>query len=232
MDKALFLQAGTMCINHHGDFIMKKMNLVLGAVLAGAASMAVADSLFVDATGNIGVGTNVPASKLHVLDGNLTVEQSGAGVAGRIEFKTAGGHWQINQNGNTGRLTFVSPAFPGAPFKFQPGAVDNLLRIGVLATDTVDVNGKLVVNNVQIADYVFKEDYALPTIEEQAEFMYKNHHLPAVQKGDKDMKANIDVMGNQMAMLEELEKAHIYITQLNATIKEMKADLDQLKAAK
>ncbi len=210
---------------------MKKLNLVLGMMLAGAAGMAAADSLYINATGDVGVGTNAPTQKLHVLDGNLKVEQTAAGVAGRIEFTTAAGTWQINQNANTGRLTFVNPAYPGSPFKFQPGAQDNLFRVGVVAADTVDINGKLVVNNVQIADYVFAEGYNLPTIEEQAAFMFENHHLPAVQKGDKNMKANIDVMGNQMAMLEELEKAHIYITQLNEAIKEMKSELAEIKAA-
>ncbi|WP_456381015.1 hypothetical protein [Thiolapillus sp.] len=198
---------------------MKKLNLVLGMMLAGATGMAAADSLYIAADGNVEVG-------------KLEVKQP-AGTHAAFKFTVGANYWEIKQNADTGRLTFFYPGGGAttASFKFAPQAQENLFRVGVLAGDTVDINGKLVVNNVQIADYVFAEGYDLPTIEEQAAFMFQNHHLPAVQKGDKDMKANIDVMANQMAMLEELEKAHIYITQLNDTIKEMKSELAEIKAA-
>ena len=212
---------------------MKKMNLVLGAVLAGAASMAVADSLFVDATGNIGVGTNTPADKLHVLDGNFRVEQTGAGVAAKLNFITANGTWEMKQNGNTGRMQFSNSATAGAPLKFDPQAQDNLLKVGTDAADTVTITGKLVINGteVNVPDYVFEDSYKLPSIEEQASFMFKNKHLPSVKKADADLKArNIDILSQQMAVLEELEKAHIYISQLNDTVKEMKSEIAALKA--
>jgi len=198
---------------------MKKLNLVLGVILAGASGMVAADSLYIAADGNVEVG-------------KFEVKQP-AGSHAAFKFTVGDKYWEIKQNADTGRLTFFYPGGGAttASFKFAPQAQENLFRVGVLAGDTVDINGKLVVNNVQIADYVFAEDYNLPTIEEQAAFMFENRHLPAVQKGDENMKANIDVMANQMAMLEELEKAHIYITQLNDTIKEMKAELAELKAA-
>ena len=47
---------------------MKKLNLVLGMMLAGATGMVAADSLYVDASGNIGIGTNVPDKALHVVN--------------------------------------------------------------------------------------------------------------------------------------------------------------------
>lgn len=205
---------------------------MLGLVLAGATGLATADSLYVDATGNVGVGTNLPAQKLHVLDGNLKVEQSVAATDSVLEFTTASGTWEIKQNANTGRLTFFYPGGGAttASFKFDPSAQENLFRVGIVDGQTVDINGNLVVNGVPVADYVFSPEYDLKSIEEQSAFMFENKHLPAVQKGDENMKANINVMDNQMAILEELEKAHIYISQLNETIKEMKADMAELKA--
>lgn len=192
----------------------------MGMVLAGASSWAMAaDSLYVAADGNVQV------QKFELIQP--------AATDATFKFTVGDKPWEIKQNGNTGRLTFFYPNGGGATtasFKFDPSAVENLLRVGVAAPDTVDIAGKLVVSGVPIADYVFDESYDLPSIEEQAAFMFENRHLPAVQKGDKDMKANIDVMGNQMAILEELEKAHIYISQMNETIKEMKAELTAIKA--
>lgn len=47
---------------------MKKLSLVLGMMLTGATGMVAADSLYVDASGNVGVGTNVPDKALHVVN--------------------------------------------------------------------------------------------------------------------------------------------------------------------
>ncbi|MFZ5801462.1 MAG: hypothetical protein ACOY3D_08855, partial [Candidatus Omnitrophota bacterium] len=70
-------------------------------------------------------------------------------------------------------------------------------------------------------DYVFSPDYKLESIEEHAAFMWKNQRLkgiPQVVK-DKDGKYIVEVGAQSRGLLEELEKAHIYIEQLNKRIK-------------
>jgi hypothetical protein len=81
-----------------------------------------------------------------------------------------------------------------------------------------------------IPDYVFDEDYKLETIEEHAEFMWNNKHLPAV-KSAKEIEAEgkIDMNERREQLLEELEKAHIYIEQLNNEVKSIKEENEVLK---
>ncbi len=62
-------------------------------------------------------------------------------------------------------------------------------------------------------DKVFEADYDLPSIEEHSSLMWKNKHLPAIGPTEPSKPVNLsEQYGN---MLNELEKAHIYIAQLN-----------------
>lgn len=102
---------------------------------------------------------------------------------------------------------------------------------------TVSISGDLYVDgNVETstgmcADYVFEPTYELQTIEEHARFMWDKKHLPAIPVAEKteDGKYRISMGAQQTAILEELEKAHIYIEQLNTRIKTLEAKLQTSK---
>ena len=63
-------------------------------------------------------------------------------------------------------------------------------------------------------DRVFDADYPLPSIPEQAAMMRAKKHLPAVGPTPEDGPFNITAMTG--GMLNELEKAHLYIAALPA----------------
>jgi hypothetical protein len=99
-------------------------------------------SVDIAASGFVGIGTAGPDAKLDIESADA------AGVAFRLT-KTSGGTaiWDVKNNGATGRLTFSDDATGvRVPFKFAPGAIDNLLRVGVVAANTVDTAGNLIVN--------------------------------------------------------------------------------------
>ncbi|WP_088626447.1 hypothetical protein [Oceanicola sp. 22II-s10i] len=70
-------------------------------------------------------------------------------------------------------------------------------------------------------DRVFDEDYPLPTIAEQAAMMREKKHLPNVGPTPEDGPFNITAMTG--GMLNELEKAHLYIAQLETRLGESEA---------
>jgi len=91
----------------------------------------------------------------------------------------------------------------------------------------VTINGELFIGSSQVTpDYVFEPDFALESIEEHAEYMWTHRHLPsvggAVVSGDRHL---IDVGAQQLGMLEELEKAHIYIEQLHQQVRQLERRL-------
>ena len=78
------------------------------------------------------------------------------------------------------------------------------------------LNGYNFCNTSNVPDYVFHNTYNLETIEEHGNFMFNNYHLPTV-KSARYIKNKDDLKKEDI--LEELEKAHIYIYQMNERLK-------------
>jgi len=100
----------------------------------------------------------------------------------------------------------------------------NPLIYGDFASDLVEINGTLDVKGpiwqrggVLHADYVFRPDYELESIDKHSEFMWQNKHLPAIPKAmtDENGREIVEVGAHRRGIVEELEKAHIYIDQLH-----------------
>lgn len=123
-------------------------------------------------------------------------------------------------------------------FYFKSG-----VRVGVGTTNpgyTLDVNGSLHVNGpiyqrglVLHADYVFEPDYELESIEDHAEQMWQDRHLPAVppRQVDAEGREVLELGAHRRGLLEELEKAHIYIAQLDDKVQRQEKELAELRAA-
>jgi hypothetical protein len=99
---------------------------------------------------------------------------------------------------------------------------------------TIQNNGRILHRGTQIhADYVFEPDYQLESIEEHAAFMMKERHLGAVPKAKKDEGTGQDVVEYTSLMrglLEELEKAHLYIAKVSEMVKEQQKTISGLSA--
>lgn len=84
-------------------------------------------------------------------------------------------------------------------------------------TGNINANGAFYLKNHQIIpDYVFKPDYKLESIEEHTSFSKEQKHLksiPELKKNEAGIEF-IDLASHLNGMLEELEKAHLYIEQL------------------
>jgi len=185
----------------------------------------------------VGVGTDTPDEKLHVLDGDLKVEQSVAGIATKIHFATAATSWEIKQNGVTGRLTFFSPGGGAttAPFKFDRQATENLFRVGILGASTVDINGELVITgncteqDGACADYVFEPDYQLRSLDELDAFIAENRHLPNVPSADEMKQHGVSVTHLSGRLLEKIEELTLYTLQQQETIDELQHRLNAVE---
>ena len=81
------------------------------------------------------------------------------------------------------------------------------------------------------ADYVFEDDYQLESIEEHSKFMWREQHLPAIAplKTDKEGRETVEYGSRMRGILEELEKAHIYIEQLHNQNKSLEAQLREVQ---
>ena len=76
-------------------------------------------------------------------------------------------------------------------------------------------------------DEVFESWYPLETIEEHADLMWSNKYLPGI--GPTPLYGQMDVLKKTGGILNELEKAHIYIEQLHKRLEAMEARLEALE---
>lgn len=168
------------------------------------------NSIYVKEDGQIGFGTQSPQDDLHISDNGparLRLTNTSKGVTASEDPD-----WTINSNGD---------------LRFTAGS--DAPEMTLSASGDLVVTGGYYVNATQLSvpDYVFEPTYELKSIEDQAKYMFNNKHLPSVLAAPKP-DGQLDLVSQQLGMLEELEKAHIYISELHNRIKHLETENNQM----
>jgi hypothetical protein len=183
-------------------------------------------SIDINASGNVGIGTASPSDKMEVT-GQLRVSGSGGGFLAAPRDGSGASQIWYNPTGDDMRLFNT---ISGDVVTIQNGG-----NVGIGTTapaGKLDVNGSIFQRGVQLfADYVFEPAYTVESIEEHADFMWSNKHLPGVGARTVDEKGRevVEIGARMRGLLEELEKAHIYISTLNDKIGERDVQLTKLE---
>lgn len=182
--------------------------------------------------GKMGINTTNPWNELQVssygatakimvgerdsIQGNLELAGSKSGIYGgtmtfgtSADFKTLEAFWRI-------------------------GVTEDDFNIGSQSNTwfTILQDGTILHRGSELhADHVFTGDYTLESIEAHAALMWENGHLPAVPAAmtDENGRDIVNLGARNKGVLEELEKAHIYIEQLNTAIQQQQAMITELK---
>ena len=196
-------------------------------------------AIFIDTDGDVGMGTTSPEGPLHVeettdfvsTDPHLLVNNSNGAVSQRLmlalsnqgssamqfENRDTDVRWNMRNAGGGSSFLIDDPDSPNAEFTLT-GAGDLTLE-GGLVTGTA---GSCTAGTP--CDAVFDpEVYTVPSIEEHAAEMWQNQYLPAV--GATRAGEPVHMTTKMLAMLNELEHAHIYIEQLNARVANLESQL-------
>ncbi len=75
------------------------------------------------------------------------------------------------------------------------------------------------------ADYVFKEDYNLLSLDEVERYIKKHQHLPNVPSAEQMAETGLDVATMNAKLMEKIEELTLYLI-------EMKKEIQQLKSEK
>lgn len=182
--------------------------------------------------GRVGIGTAVPSALLHLVGVTpvLRIDATSGGGAvfqlARSEVEDAailGGDDLIIREGGVvaGDIIFKVRT------NIERLRITNSGNVGIGTPNPLgklDVNGAIFQRGASLhADYVFADDYKLESIESHSEFMWQEKHLKAIPKAlsDKNGLEIVEVGAHRKGIVEELEKAHIYIGQLHGKNKEL-----------
>ncbi|PQA91112.1 hypothetical protein B0A69_18720 [Chryseobacterium shigense] len=78
------------------------------------------------------------------------------------------------------------------------------------------------------ADYVFKKDYKLTTLEEVEKHISEKGHLPNIPSADEVAKNGINLGEMDVKLLEKIEELTLYSIEQNRQIQELKQQVQQL----
>ena len=210
-------------------------------------------------SGNVGVGTNAPTSRLHVV-GNQTLEGNLTFIDGTqsIQFANPGTtpnpmiFMFASGTANTARMVIAhSPAYPtwglqyndnGDQFDFLGAGTSRMsinlsngnVGIGVAsAVYKLEVCGTIRANEMRVetgwCDYVFEKDYKLRTLKELEAFINKNKHLPGIAPASEIEKDGLKLGETNKAMMEKIEELTLYVIQLSKENKKLQEQIDALK---
>ena len=180
-------------------------------IMGGAPDNAV----FINAAGNVGLGTALPAAPLELASNTnfnfFRLTATGAAVNDSVDITFTGGPL------GTGQLRYN--IVDGDNQEMSLDANGNMVLDGTLTTAGPTCAGG--------CDRVFDADYSLPSVAEHAKLMYQDGHLPGI--GPTIPNAPVNVTEKLGQVINELEHAHIYIAMQNEALQAERARNDRLE---
>jgi hypothetical protein len=232
--------------NHYGEFHLNhsysssdpsKSRFRFGSYPGG-------DILTLQADGNVGIGTSTPAEKLQVNEGNIRV--FGYNTSRYIRFTEANLQGAfINYDGTKNILNIGVHDINSTDLTNDYNSISIVRGNGNVGIGTIDtkgfklgVNGKIAAEEVKVAiynnwsDFVFLDDYKLPTLQEVEKHINEKGHLKDIPSAEEVEKNGIYLGEMNAKLLQKIEELTLYTIQQQKEIESFKKQnyrIDKLK---
>lgn len=195
-----------------------------------------AERMRIGTDGNVGIGTTIPQAKLD--------------VSGDIRWGSAGSMLKLDQGGaielrGTGvpYVDFSNDASSDYDARMILQSDDILVidgaNVGIGTSDPgsfkLAVEGKIGAREVQVTitnpwpDYVFQEDYELPSLMEVASFIKQNKHLPEIPPSEEIQRNGHKLGEMDVLLLKKIEELTLYLIELKKENEGLKKDISELQ---
>jgi hypothetical protein len=202
-----------------------------------------------DYKGYVGIGTNHPKQKLHVVDGNILISRSSSitsapgSACGSMMFGdvVGDGHpmskWAIgyycNESGNGG-LNFWKPKNNSGedPLNYVMFIDDRDGNVGIGTHHPLyklSVNGTVLAKEIRVnedpsywPDFVFDKDFKLMSLAEVRQFVSDNKHLPDVPSAADIDGKDVSLGEMNRILLQKIEELTLYVIDLQEQIDALK----------
>ncbi|SEC31442.1 hypothetical protein SAMN04489761_2653 [Tenacibaculum sp. MAR_2009_124] len=176
--------------------------------------------------GNIGIGITEPKSKLDV-NGSIVVKNGhnlswgnkyGEGIPTIAGNTTSGLHFY--PNGST--LGATMQILKDGKTKFM----NNIAVLGKIESREVKVS------NTPTADFVFEEDYSLPSLKSVDKYIKEKKHLPEIASAKKMKRDGVNIGNFQIQLLQKIEELTLYTIEQEKKIKALEEQTKEIKELK
>ena len=193
------------------------------------------NGIYVDKTGKVGVGTNVPLAQMDVFSDN----------GNNFYLRTTGGNkattWVSNDvnsygiavDGNGMGYLCEKKENPEAILYFKDGKVG--IGAPPASSHKLYVTGGITTEEVKVrvqsqwTDYVFENHYKLMPLNELEKFISQNKHLPDVPSAEVVKKDGINLGEMNALLLKKVEELTLYILNQEKKIEALQKAVDQSK---
>ncbi len=191
------------------------------------------------ANGNVGIGTTTPSAKLEILrDANLTSSISLPSSALVLRADNDGSDATLRfgvDNTNLKAVIQTQQTSTGSKFDLLLNPFGGNVGIGTTNPGTwkLAVNGNIRAKEIKVetgwSDFVFYDDYKLPTLQEVENHIKEKGHLKDIPSA-KDVEENGVFLGEMDSkLLQKIEELTLYTIQQEKTLEKQSKEIQNLK---
>lgn len=188
-----------------------------------------ANEIHVRNNGAAGVMYLNPLGATVVINNAGTVEDASLTTDGALRLGANDGQNVIFDNNE------IQARNNGATNDLTLNASGGNVNIGTFSgSERLNVCGGIQATEVRVesgwCDYVFEDNYPLRPIDELAQFISENNHLPNIPKASEVESGGLAVGDMSRRMMEKIEELTLYLIQQNEQIHALKADNEKMQA--